>query len=142
MTESERNLGRRWFELVWNQRRREAIAEMLAPQAIAHDGSSEATGPDGFYPFYDRMLATFSEIHVDVHDSIAEGDKICVRWTFTGKHTGDGLGAAPTGTAVHVTGITIMRVSGGRMVEGWQNWDMLGMMERINGVARSATYIG
>jgi len=48
---------------------------------------------------------------------------------------------APTGVTIHVTGISILRVSGGRIVEGWQNWDMLGMMEQINGLSRAATYI-
>ena len=142
MTESERGLGRRWFELVWNQGRREAIAEMLAPDAVVHDGGSDASGPEGFYPFYDRLRATISEIHVHIEDTFAEGDNLCVRWSCTGKHTGNGLGIAPTGKTIHVTGISILRVADGRLVEGWQNWDMLGMMEQINGLARSATYIG
>jgi len=142
MTESERGLGRRWFELVWNQGRREAIAELLSPDAVVHDGGTDTTGPEGFYPFYDRLRATFSELHVHVEDTFADGDKLCVRWSCTGKHTGGGLGVAPTGVTIHVTGISILRVADGRLVEGWQNWDMLGMMEQINGMARSATFIG
>jgi predicted ester cyclase len=142
MTESERGLGRRWFELVWNQGRREAIAELLSPDAVVHDGGTDTTGPEGFYPFYDRLRATFSKLHVHVEDTFADGDKLCVRWSCTGKHTGGGLGVAPTGVTIHVTGISILRVADGRLVEGWQNWDMLGMMEQINGMARSATFIG
>ena len=142
MTESERALGSRWFEEVWNEGRREAIAGMLAPGAVLHEGGSNAVGPEGFYPFYDRLRATLSEIHVHVEDTLAEGDRICVRWSCTGKHTGDGLGVPPTGKSIKVTGISILRVAGGRLVEGWQNWDMLAMMEQIKGMARSATYIG
>lgn len=141
MTASERDLGRRWFEQVWNQRRREAIAEMMAPDAVLHDGSTDTIGPDGFYPFYDRLMATLSELHVTVEDTIAEGGKLCIRWSSTGKHTGGGLGIAPTGVNVHVTGITVLRVGGERILEGWQNWDMLGMLEQIKKLARSATYI-
>jgi predicted ester cyclase len=88
------------------------------------------------------MRATLSDLRVNVEDTIAEGDKLCVRWSCTAKHTGDGLGIAPTAVTIHVTGISIIRVAGGKMVEGWQNWDMLGMMEQIKGGARSATYIG
>ena len=98
-------------------------------------------GPDGFYPFFDRMRATFSSLHVDVEDIVAEGEKVCVRWSCKAMHTGEGLGAAPSGVTITVTGISIFRVHDGRIVEGWQNWDMLGMMEQINGAARSATYI-
>jgi steroid delta-isomerase-like uncharacterized protein len=147
MTEFERNLGQRWFEEVWNQGRREAVAEMLAPDAVIHDGASEAVGHKGFYDFFDRMNAAFSELHVSVEDTIAEGDKVCVRWRCTAKHSGGGLGIPPTGAAIHVTGVTIVRVAGGKLVEAWQNWDMLGMMQQINafpkpGLAKSATYIG
>jgi hypothetical protein len=34
-----------------------------------------------------------------------------------------------------------MRISDGKAVEGWQNWDMLGMMEQIGGTGRAATYV-
>jgi steroid delta-isomerase-like uncharacterized protein len=141
MTDLERGLGRRWFEQVWNQGRREAIAELLAPDGVLHDGGTDTTGPEGFYRFFDRIRDTFSEIHVDVKDTIAEGDKVCVRWSFAGKHTGGGLGVSPSGVMIHITGISILRVMDGKLVEGWQNWDMLGMMEQIQGLRKSATYI-
>jgi steroid delta-isomerase-like uncharacterized protein len=141
MTESERNLGWKWFELVWNQGKRAAIAEMMSADALIHDGGSDTRGPDGFYVFFDRMLATFSDVRVIVEDSIAEADRVCVRWTFTAKHTGAGLGIAPTGKSVRVTGITIMRVANGKLLEGWQNWDMLGLMQQINGGGNFTTYI-
>jgi predicted ester cyclase len=146
MTAEERNLGRRWFEEVWNQQRREAIAELLTADAVIHDGDIDTVGPEGFYQFFDRMNASLSGLHVEIVDDIvdtrADADKICVRWTCTAKHTGEGLGMPPTGVNIHVTGITIIRVAGGKMVEGWQNWDMLGMMQQIKGVGKAATYIG
>jgi hypothetical protein len=40
-----------------------------------------------------------------------------------------------------VTGINIIRVVDGKVVEGWQNWDMLGMMEQIRGTGKAATYV-
>ncbi len=103
---------------------------------------SPSIGPDGFYPFFDRLRATLSDMRVTVHDTFAEHDRICVRWSCTARHTGDGLGFPPTQKTIEVTGISIMRVAGGRLVEGWQNWDMLGMLEQIHGQNKSATYIG
>lgn len=141
MTESERDIGKRWFEQVWNQGRREAIGEMIAPDAVVHDGGIVTSGPSAFYQFFDRMATAFSETHIDVEDTIAEGDKLCVRWSCTAKHTGDGLGITPSGVTVQVTGTSILRVAGPVFVESWQNWDMLGMMEQIRGLGTSATYI-
>jgi len=46
-------------------------------------------------------------------------------------HTGEGLSLAPTGKSVHLTGTSIVRISKGQIVEGWDNWDQLGMLEQI-----------
>ena len=136
------DLARAWFEEVWNKGRREAIVEMLAPRAVIHDGGTDTVGAEGFYPFFERIRTTFSDFHIQIDDTIAANDKICVRWSCTGRHTGNGLGVPPTGKTLHVTGISILRAANGKFVEGWQNWDMLGMMEQIKGGGRSATYIG
>lgn len=149
MAETARDLGRRWFEEVWNRGRREAIGEMIAPACIIHDGETDSQGPEGFYSFFDRIAATFSDLHVTVEDTIAEGNNACIRWSCSAKHTGGALGVPPSGKTIHITGITILRATDGKMVEAWQNWDMLGMMEQIqsdkqlqNSGKRAATYIG
>ncbi len=141
MEKSDRELGRIWFEQVWNQGRREAIGEIFAPDIVVHDADKVSTGSLAFYQFFDRIVATFSEIHAQVEDTIAEGDKLCVRWSFTGRHVGDGLGPSPTGMTIRTSGITILRVADGRFVESWQNWDMLGLMEQLKGLEQSATYV-
>jgi predicted ester cyclase len=142
MTERELGLGLRWFEEVWNQGRREAIAEMVAPDAIIHEGGVDSVGPAGFYPYFDRMQAAFSNIRVKVHDTLVADDKICLRWSCTMKHTGDGLGMPATGRTLETTGISIMRVAGNKFVEGWQNWDLLGLLRQIEGRSKAAIYTG
>jgi predicted ester cyclase len=106
---------------------------MIGPDSLVHDGGHDSRGPEGFYGLYDRITAAFSDIHFEVADVMAEDDKICVRWIFSAKHTGDGLGLPATGAKVAVTGISILRVAGTIFTEGWQNWDMLGMMEQLKG---------
>ena len=141
MTDQERNLGTRWFEEVWNKGRRAAIAEMLAPRAVLHEGGTDSIGPEGFYSFFDRLRAALSDFRITVHETIVERELACVRWTCSCKHTGDGLGMPATHKTLHVTGISIMRIADGRIVEGWQNWDMLGMLQQIEGTKRSPTYV-
>ncbi len=141
MTAEERGLGARWFEEVWNKGRREAVEEMLSPDAVLHEGDRDSVGPASFYEFYDRLNAAFSESHVTVDDILVEDDRACLRWTCTCKHTGDALGIAATQKHIRVTGITILRLANGRFVEAWQNWDMLGMLEQIRGASRAATYV-
>ena len=143
MANSGNESVRRWFEEVWNKRRREAIAEMLTPETILNDGPTVGRGPEAFYPFFDRITASFSNMHITVEDIFGENDRVCARWSCTGTHDGDGLGFPPTGKTVSITGITIARLSGGKFAEAWQNWDMLGMMQQLQGTqAAAATYIG
>jgi steroid delta-isomerase-like uncharacterized protein len=141
MTDNERRLASRWFEEVWNRQRREAIAEMLSPDAVLHEGADQLRGPEGFYPFYDRIRATFPDLYLTIEQTVAEDDLVCVRWSCTMTHTGDGLGMPPTGKKCSVTGMSILRVVGGKLVEGWQNWDMLGLLQQIQGAPQAATYV-
>jgi steroid delta-isomerase-like uncharacterized protein len=141
MSETNKAIAKRWFEEVWNKHRREAIAELLTPDAQIHDGDQVSTGPDGFYPFFDRMSATFSEMHITPHQAIAEGDMVCLRWSCTMRHTGDGLGMPATNKRLEITGISIVRVANGKLIAGWQNWDMLGLLQQINAAPVAATYI-
>jgi predicted ester cyclase len=141
MTETERDLGRRWFDEVWNKGRRDAIAEMMAPNIVIHDGSQELRGVEAFYPFFDRLQSSFSETHIDVEDIIAEGDKLCIRWRCKAKHTGAGLDIPPTGRMIDVTGVSIIRVAGSMFTESWQNWDMLGMLQQVKEERPAVTYI-
>ena len=142
VSEANKQLARRWFEEVWNKQRRDAIAEMLVPDAVVHEGSDEMRGPEGFYPFFDRMQAAFSKIHVTVHDAIEEEDKVCVRWSCTMQHTGSGFGVPATNKRLHTTGISIIRAADGKLVEGWQNWDMLGLLQQIHEQPMAPTYCG
>ena len=71
-------------------------------------------------------------IRVAVEDQIAEGDKVVTRWSSEGTHKGELMGIAPTGKhASGVTGISIDLYSGGKFVEGWGNWDTLGLMQKL-----------
>jgi SnoaL-like polyketide cyclase len=67
MNEMEKSLAIRWFEEVWNKGRRAAIAEMIAPHGEIHDGVTDSVGPEGFYPFFERINASLSDLHITVH---------------------------------------------------------------------------
>jgi predicted ester cyclase len=56
--------------------------------------------------------------------------------SITGTHTGLGLGVSPTGRSVRITGMVMIRTSGGRTVEGWSSFDMLGLFDQLGVVKR------
>ena len=123
----------RWFDEVWNQGRLEAIDELMAPDAAMH-GLGDGAGVNGAAAFKDfvvRLRGAFPDIQITVAETVVEGDMIASRWTATMTHSGDQLGLAPTGRRVGVTGMSMARLRDGVMVEGWNNWDTMALMEQI-----------
>jgi steroid delta-isomerase-like uncharacterized protein len=129
-----RDLIRRWFEEVWNQGREQTIDELVAPDSVIHglgDDSKQLRGPAGFRAFYHHFRGAFSDLRVDVEDVIAEGDKVVTRLSFTGKHTGDGLGIAPTNRTFKSTAIVITKWRDGQITDSWNEFDAAGMMHQL-----------
>ncbi len=137
MTQDNEALTRRWFEEVWNQGRAEAIDEMFAADGLAHGLSDDAKplrGPAAFKEFHAKFREAFPDIVVTVEDTIAEGDKIAARCTVGGKHTGDTLGFAATQAPMEITGISIVRIKDGKIVEGWNNFDFMTMYKQLGAI--------
>jgi len=104
MSAENKAFVKRWFEEVWNKGRVEAIDEMFALDGIAHglaeDPKFPLRGPAAFKPFHKQLRDALSNIHIDVVDSISEGDKVVVRCVVTAIHSGASLGVAPTNKPV------------------------------------------
>jgi steroid delta-isomerase-like uncharacterized protein len=126
---------RQWFEDVWNKGRREVIRERFPEDGLSYglgEHDVPVSGPGAFEPFYDMIRGAFPNIRITIHDTIEEGDRVVGRWSAVMTHTGPDLGIAPTGKRIQITGITIMRIVDGKIVESWNNWDQAGMMQQIN----------
>ncbi len=128
-------LLQRWFDEVWNKGREEAIGEMFADDGVAHGLSEDVNhpmrGPQQFKPFHQAFRGAFPDIHVDIEDMIAEGDKVVARCTVRGKHAGDHLGIAASQSSVDFTGIAIVRIRDGKIVEAWNNFDFMRMNRQV-----------
>lgn len=134
----------RWFEEVWNRGRTEAIGEMLAAEGIVHglgEAGVDVVGPAAFRPFFEKLRGAFPDIEVTIEDTIAEADKVAARWTVRLTHTGDQLGIPPTNQQAAVTGMSIIRVSDGQIIEAWNNWDIMALMQQIGALQSTATLL-
>ena len=142
MSDANIAIAKRWFEEVWNQRRTATITELFAPNGISHgvaEDGSDLIGPQAFIPFYERFLNAFPDMKLKVEDVIADGDKVLIRWSATMRHTGDGLGLAATNKPVAIGGMSLARIADGQLVEAWDHWDKLAMLQQIGAVPAFAT---
>ena len=129
MSEENKELVRRWFEEVWNKGRVDAIDEMFDENGIAHglsdDPSNPLKGPSNFKPFHALFRQGFPNMTIVVEDMIAEGDKVAARCTVRANQEGEFRGRSATQSPVEFTGITIVRIANGKIVEAWNNFDFL-----------------
>ena len=77
-----------------------------------------------------RALADCPVGACSVEDMVGEGDRTVVRWTARGTR-GALMGVPPTGRQMMVTGISIIRVANGKIIEHRLNWDTLGMLQQL-----------
>ena len=133
-TEENISLLRRWYREVWREGKNDTIRELIAPDARLRGQigpEAEIRGPEGFIAFAENIRKAMPDTEVEVEDIFAVGDRVAARWVATGTHTGEGLGIAPSGNRARVCGMTIVKIVNGKVVEGWDNWDRLGLLEQI-----------
>lgn len=135
MSEENKQLLRRWFDEVWNKGRAEAIEEMFDENGVAHglsdDPSNPIKGPKGYRPFYNVFREAFPNTRIVIEDMVAEGDKVAARCSVRGKHEGEFRGRAATQSPVEFTGITIVRIANGKIVEAWNNFDFMTLHRQV-----------
>jgi predicted ester cyclase len=89
-------------------------------------------GIDGVRAFFQVFLDGLSEIEVTVDELVADGDRVAVATTTSGVHSGDLLGVAPSDRRISVTGIDMVRVDGGRIVEHRGLTDTVGLLRQLH----------
>jgi len=132
-TEENKAIARRWNDEIWSKGNLAAIDELLAIDFVFNYHTAGAA-PDrkGYKQTVTEMFGPLANVHSTTEGMVAEGDKVAVRWTWRGTHNkGEYMGVAPTGKEVTITGISILRIVGGKIVEEWGEMDNLGMMQQL-----------
>jgi predicted ester cyclase len=141
MADANVEITRRWFDEVWNQKKTATIHELMDTQCVSHNTSDTGDvlrGPEAFCLLQKKLLDAFPDMHITVDEAFGAGDLVAVRWSATMHHRGDGLGMPPTGAAIEITGMSMARIRNGKIVENWDEWDKLGMFQKIEAAQAKA----
>ncbi len=134
--EENKAIVRSFLEGIFTQGNPDVVDELADPRFVVHDPSSEAGEVDaeGVKGSIAWSHNAFPDLRVTIEDQVAEGDRVATRWTVSGTHRGEMMGAAATGNQVTFTGTQTDYIWGGKIVESWSNWDTLGMLQQIGAV--------
>jgi steroid delta-isomerase-like uncharacterized protein len=131
MSSENKNLVLRWFQQVWNEKRASTIDELLAADGKVHGLGEPLIGPAAFKPFHAAYLDAFPDLQIKIDDIIAEGNTAAFRWSATATHHGHGLGIAATGKQVRFEGMGFARFGNGKIIEAWNTFDQMTMLEQV-----------
>jgi steroid delta-isomerase-like uncharacterized protein len=134
-TTANKEIVRRFYEEVFNQRNVDAIDELVHPEFTNHDPTPVASrDPESMKQFIHTMTQAFPDHHHAIEDLIAEGDKVVMRCTLTATHQGlfpGFLEMPPTGKSICQRQIHILRVQDGKVSEHRVVRDDLTMMQQL-----------
>jgi len=130
--EENKTLAARWTEEIWNQGNMAAVDELCAPN-FTFNYAFPGMPPDreSYKKVVTAYRSAFHGMHLTNEIVIAEGDKVAIRWRGQSIHQGEFMGIAPTGKQVTMTGNSIARIEGGKIVEEWTEMDTVGAMQQI-----------
>ena len=128
--EQRKELARRFFEEIWNQGDESAIDRYIPLDAAGNDPDF-GSGREGFKGQWRKWREAFPDLHFEIVDLIAEGDKVLTRWVLTGTHQGEYLGVPATGRSIKVAGMSLDRIADGLVVEGFDGWDALELRRQL-----------
>ena len=130
---SSKTLVRRFLDELISTGNLALTPQFLSPDHVAHFAGLPTMDLQGWTQASQGYFGGFPDLHVDVQDVVAEGDRVVVRWTWTGTHRGPFMGVPATGRQVQGTGVGIYRIADGLIAEQWVTEDMTLLMQQLQG---------
>jgi len=121
----------RILEEIFSQGKLSNFDELFAPDIVIHDPDKELRGWEQVQEGITRLRTAFPDLHYTAEDTIAEGDKVVIRFTGRGTQRGEFRGVPPTGRSMTYTGILILRFLDKKVIDYWAVSDALGIFRQL-----------
>jgi steroid delta-isomerase-like uncharacterized protein len=122
----------RFLEEVVNQGRLEVADQIVEEKFVELDPlPGQRDGREGLKEVIAMLRSAFPDMHWVVDETIASGDKVVTRFTWTGTHRGNFMGIPATGRPVKVKGVVIDRLSAGMMSDSRILMDNVAMLQQL-----------
>jgi steroid delta-isomerase-like uncharacterized protein len=115
-----------------------AADDLLSPEYTIHMPGlpQPVRGLGAWKELMGGYYAAFPDLEVGLEDEIADGDRVAIRYVWSGTHRGDFMGIPATGKTVSVLGTSVFRISEGLVAEEWHLDDLLGLMQQLGVVGQ------
>jgi steroid delta-isomerase-like uncharacterized protein len=108
------------------------VTDFFAADFVSHNmPPGLPQGVEGVKLFFRMFRDALPDLEVTLDEIVAEGDRAAIATTTTGTHTGELMGMAPTGRRVAVTGIDLVQIRAGKIVEHRGLTDTVGLLRQL-----------
>lgn len=118
----------------WNAGDGDGYLTLYDPSTVHHGLGPEPFDQRANRGFYEAMWAAFPGAQLTIDDTVAEGDKLALRFHLAGEHKGEFMGVPATGRPFLLSGHTIMSFRDGRVIERWTTGDLLGLLTQLGAI--------
>jgi steroid delta-isomerase-like uncharacterized protein len=131
-TGNKNKIAMDFTEEIWDKGNFKIADEILSANFIDHDPvNGQLPGKSGYQQMVRDFRNAFPDLRVKNEDVIVEGNKVVVRWTAQGKHSGQLMNIPSTNKLVKLKGIDILLVENNKIIERWGEFDALGMLSQL-----------
>ncbi len=141
MSEENKRLVRDITEVVWNRRGLDRIPEFYAPDFVAdyRPYAPLRHGHQGIRDMVERAWAAFPDYHEELHELIAEGDRVVAHFTISGTQQGQWGPLPPTGRSAQFEEIVILEIRDGKVCRQRGIVDNLSALRQLGVLPSPAT---
>jgi predicted ester cyclase len=112
--------------------RYDLAAQMVTPDCVDHEAPpGTPPGPEGANAVLRWLRGAFADLSYEILDAFGDRDRVAVRLITRGTHTGEFLGAPPTGRRFEIEAIHLYRIQDGKVAEHWAKRDDLGLARQL-----------
>jgi len=129
--EANKAVVRRFIEEIFGHQDLDAVDELAAEDFAPHTWGEMEHGRAALKEAMHRAGAGVTEARFEIHDMIAEGDRVAVRLTSSARHTGPFMGQPPSGRRYSIDEIHIFRLRDGQVIEHWHQFDTATLLAQL-----------
>jgi len=129
--ESNKGIAIRLYRETFNNHDLGIADDLLAPDLVFRNAGSEIRGCEGWRAFAGGWLTGFPDVSLTVDFAMADDDRVLLHWRAEGTHTGEFRGVPATGRRVTASGLTLLRVSSGKIAEMWDETEAFGELQAL-----------
>ena len=133
---TQKQVCRMYVEQILSAGNMDVLEMCIARSYVGHNPVQPEgiQGRDGVRQRCARAKASFPDGRFEIEEMIEEGDRVVVRYRFTGTHSGPFAGVPAAGKEITGEGIEIYRLHDDQIVESWSQGNYLGMLQSIGAV--------